>query len=389
MWPEMTDEQLRNEALFIGTVDPDTYIKERREMERAEQADYQASLEPGRLVIAKRNRERRERKHKKQDLKERQRAHERKRLDRQEAIWDAADKVREAVQEQANGEEDAADFDALTPEVVLTETEKLPALWKRDDGETLLYAGRVNALYGLPSVGKSWLALMVAISAIKKGGNVLWLDFEDRPNTLARRAALLGGLQYVIDRDKFRFGIPELSESEPALESALEWLKEGNENSLVVIDSCESAGAPSDGQPIDDFFDKYVERWKKAEIGVCLLDHIPKRSQDRPKGPIGSVHKLSRLDGAALVVSGQPWSKTTNGQLKLVVEKDRHGDLPAPFGKTATLVKGEYKTVDGERTFAYYVTIDGEANEQTIDDTALAGIPHIGSLQAQWAAQTR
>ena len=162
-----------------------------------------------------------------------------------------------------------------------------------------------------------------------------------------------------------------MSESEPALESALEWLKEGNENSLVVIDSCESAGAPSDGQPIDDFFDKYVERWKKAEIGVCLLDHIPKRSQDRPKGPIGSVHKLSRLDGAALVVSGQPWSKTTNGQLKLVVEKDRHGDLPAPFGKTATLVKGEYKTVDGERTFAYYVTIDGEANEQTIDDTAL------------------
>ena len=208
MWPEMTDEQLRNEALFIGTVDPDTYIKERREMERAEQADYQASLEPGRLVIAKRNRERRERKHKKQDLKERQRAHERKRLDRQEAIWDAADKVREAVQEQANGEEDAADFDALTPEVVLTETEKLPALWKRDDGETLLYAQRVNGLYGEPSVGKSWLALMVALSAIKKGGNVLWLDFEDKPNTLARRAALLGGLQHVTDRSKFRFGIP-------------------------------------------------------------------------------------------------------------------------------------------------------------------------------------
>ena len=147
------------------------------------------------------------RKAEKRELKERQRAHERKRLDRQEAIWDAADKVREAVETPPDVDGDET-FESLTPQVELTETEKLPALWKRDDGETLLYAGRVNALYGLPSVGKSWLALMVAISAIRKGGNVLWLDFEDKPDTLARRAALLGGLQHVIDRSKFRFGIP-------------------------------------------------------------------------------------------------------------------------------------------------------------------------------------
>ena len=150
------------------------------------------------------------RKVEKRVLKQRQRAHETQRLDRQEAIWDAADKIREEVQAKAEGDDVAAadDFESLTPEVVLADTEKLPALWKRDDGETLLYAQRVNGLYGEPSVGKSWLALMVALSAIKKGGNVLWLDFEDKPNTLARRAALLGGLQHVTDRSKFRFGIP-------------------------------------------------------------------------------------------------------------------------------------------------------------------------------------
>ena len=263
-------------------------------------------------------------------------------------------------------------FESLTPVVELTETEKLPALWKRDDGETLLYAKRVNALYGEPSVGKSWLALMVAISAIKKGGNVLWLGFRGQtrhpsPSRCPARRPTARHRPF----DKFRFGIPELSENETALESALTWLQEGNEFSTVIIDSCESAGAPSDGQPIGDFFDKFVQRWKEAELGVVLLDHIPKRKLDRPRGPIGSTHKLSRLDGAALVVSGLPWSKTTGGKLKLVVDKDRHGDLPAPTGKTATLVVGDYQTVNGEKTFAYHVTIDGEENEQTIDDTAL------------------
>ena len=148
-------------------------------------------------------------------------------------------------------------------------------------------------------------------------------------------------------------------------------MKEGNEYSTVIIDSCESAGAPSDGQPIGDFFDKYVQRWKEAEVAVLLLDHIPKRKVDRPRGPIGSTHKLSRLDGAALVVSGLPWSKTTGGKLKLVTDKDRHGDLPAPTGKTATLVVGEYQTVNGEKTFAYHISADGEETEQTLDDASL------------------
>ena len=112
---------------------------------------------------------------------------------------------------------------------------------------------------------------MIAISAIKKGGNILWLDFEDKPDTLARRAALLGGLQHVIDRDKFRFGIPELSENETALESALTWLKGGNEYSTVIIDSCESAGAPSDGGAVDAWFDKFVSQWREAGIGVVML----------------------------------------------------------------------------------------------------------------------
>ena len=67
----------------------------------------------------------------------------------------------------------------------------LPALLTRSDGETLLYAGKVNTVFGEPGMSKTWIAIKAAIEAIEHAGRVLWWDFEDKPDTLFRRVESL------------------------------------------------------------------------------------------------------------------------------------------------------------------------------------------------------
>ena len=75
--------------------------------------------------------------------------------------------------------------------------ETLPALLARSDGATILYAGKVNSVFGEPGMGKSWIAIQAALAALEQGGRVLWWDFEDRPDTLYRRAEALGKLDLI------------------------------------------------------------------------------------------------------------------------------------------------------------------------------------------------
>ena len=115
------------------------------------------------------------------------------------------------------------------------------------------------------------------------------------------------------------------------LSNAIEWLAEAGQYSLVVIDAAESSGAPSDGAPVTEWFKKMIDPFQhrnKRSVGVLVLDHVPKRRQDCPRGAIGSQYKLARVDGAAFGLSGRPWTKTQDGVMTLRLEKDRPGDVP-------------------------------------------------------------
>ena len=74
----------------------------------------------------------------------------------------------------------------------------------RDDGRTILYESKLNSVFGEPGVGKTWVAIMAAISAVRNGSNVLWWDFEDRQATLATRLAALGA-DDLIENPALRF----------------------------------------------------------------------------------------------------------------------------------------------------------------------------------------
>ena len=247
-----------------------------------------------------------------------------------------------------------------------------PAILERNDGRTLLYAGKLNSVFGEPGVGKSWVALVGAVSALRKGGRVLWLDFEDTASTLAVRAKALGVLGEV-ESPNFRFLAPSFAEDDGNFHVAATWLAD-RPYSLVVLDSLEAAGCPSDGGDVMPWFQKFSHPFRDRGVGRLFLDHVPKQRLDRPRGGIGSQRKLAEVDGAALAVGGRPWTKNSGGSLKLVIHKDRGGDLPGSIGKTIALIHGEYTSGN----LGYWIVapdVEAEGVDVTLDV-----LSHIASL---------
>ena len=218
------------------------------------------------------------------------------------------------------------------------EASELPAILTRSDGRTLLYEGRLNAIFGEPGLAKSWLALMACIEVVRTGTRVIWWDFEDRPDTIVTRLKALGAGE-LVDSEKLIYATPGLADDAGEMDRMAGWMARGPRPGLVVIDSVESAGLPTDSNDAAPWYAKHVDPFEDAGAGILLLDHVPKRKLDRPKGPIGSTHKLARLSGAGLFISGTPWTKEADGRIVLTNHKDRPGDLPAPLMKAVAVVE--------------------------------------------------
>ena len=263
----------------------------------------------------------------------------------------------------------------------------LPALLKRQDGATILYAGKLNWLFGIPGSGKSWVAIIAANEAILCGGRVLIMDYEDSKATFQRRAALIG-LNPALHADNMIYAAPGLTDSPTARAEAQQWLADAMDASmsLVVIDSAESSGCPSDGLNVNPWIQRMVQPWRDVGTGVLVIDHQPKRSEDRPLGPIGSQRKLAAVDGAALECSGLPWTKAKAGKIILANHKDRGGDLDAAVRKALAVIVGTY-TGEGEaRAFGYTIEQPEQQEDvaslsvQILDAVIDAGTAGIGSL---------
>ena len=222
--------------------------------------------------------------------------------------------------------------------------EKRPALWTRDDGETILYKGCLNWIAGMWASGKSWVGLMASFNAER---TIYW-DFEDKPQTMGERAKVLGKLPQVTDAESFRYVAgPNLTDDENAFRAAVEWLDDG----LLVIDTAGSAGCPMDGADVRPWILKHVKPWRENNATVVVLDHLPK-SSERDPGPIGSQHKSAASDGAVLSIPGRScWNaKDRAGRISIFLEKDRHGQLPAVANEVVATVEGRW-TSEGDFAF--------------------------------------
>ena len=219
----------------------------------------------------------------------------------------------------------------------------LPALLQRSDGATLLYEGKVNFVFGSPSSGKSFFCEYVIGETLMRGVRCLWWDFEDSPQTFLRRANTMGMDIKAFWRDGlFKYIKDDMSDSDRAMREAMEWLSGGDGPGLVVVDAAESSGAPSDGADVRPWLQKHLIPPKNLGNTVLVADHVGKHREGRPLGPIGSQHKLAFMD-AGLYLEGTPWTTKLDGFVKIVVHKDRPGEMPAPRGKAVARLEAKHE----------------------------------------------
>lgn len=247
--------------------------------------------------------------------------------------------------------------------------EKRPGLLQRDDGERLLYQDALNFVYGLPGCGKSWVTLLAAKDALDQGGRVLLWNWEDTIGTVGRRARVLGALDMFRNPDRFRHVTSVNLKADGATENAQSWLGEHTDRgrpALVVIDTTGASGCPQDGSDIYGWLAEHVNSWRAVGATVLCVDHIPKRPEQRPKGPIGAQAKLAAVDGSALLVGGTPWTQRHPGRIYLVVEKDRHGEQPAAAGQVVAVIRGDY---DSNGAFKVAIDVPRQEDEAESGDS--------------------
>ena len=226
--------------------------------------------------------------------------------------------------------------------------EILPSAMVRDDGKTLLYANCFNMAAGLPASGKSWFAAIAIAQTLQADGRAVYIDFEDKPETFGARMMVLGGealMRMVEDSDRFAyvngFDLQENGNQPEAVEWVLEAVNADRRN-LVVFDSLGSGGCPMNGDDVRSWFAANIDPFRKIVATVLALDHIPKRAENRPDGPIGSQHKRATIDGASLRIYGTPWTRTQGGSIGIANDKDRHGQLPAPLRQPLGAIRGDW-----------------------------------------------
>ena len=98
-------------------------------------------------------------------------------------------------------------------------TSAIPPILFRSDGETLMYAGMLNTIFGEPGSGKSWLALMAVIQGVRDGRRSVWWDFESSTSTLATRLVALGAAD-LVGCDDILWATPDLAGDKAAIEKS-------------------------------------------------------------------------------------------------------------------------------------------------------------------------
>ena len=205
----------------------------------------------------------------------------------------------------------------------------------RRDGKHLLYPGAVHSIAGEPGSGKSWVAIVAAAQQLELGHPVLYIDHEDRPSAIVARLLAVGTARDAIAAH-LRYVRPEtaLDASGWAHVAAA---AEGAH--LAVIDGITEAmvlhGLETNSN--DDaaaWLALLPNRLANLGCAVVQIDHVTKNTDTRGRYAIGAQHKLAGITGTAykLVVS-RPMARGSKGHAKLVIDKDKHGDV-GPVGVT-------------------------------------------------------
>jgi hypothetical protein len=219
------------------------------------------------------------------------------------------------------------------------EEEEPPSMLKREDGNCLLYAGKINAIFGESESGKTWIALEAIRQELEKNNIVFYLDFEDSARSILNR---LKTLRVPTDKFKlFRYANPD----EPLGEGVGEIMRTeimAYLPTLIVVDGVNAAmnllGLDLEkNKDATHFSQKVLKPLRIGGAGILTIDHVTKSKDNRGNYAIGAQAKRADIDGAAFAVSvAMPFGRGIDGALDITCTKDRPGFVRAicPDAKT-------------------------------------------------------
>lgn len=202
---------------------------------------------------------------------------------------------------------------------------------RRNDGEHLIYPGKVHSFYGESESGKSWLAQIAAAELLRQFKKVTYIDFESDAADVVARLQLLKVTQAEILQN-FTYIRPEAARDhdDPYWQALLA----PGANSLVVIDGVTEALTMWGGETKDnDSITRWMRLFPRAIAGasgaaVVQIDHVTKNTETRGRFAIGGQSKLATIDGAAYLVEPlEAMAPGRVGSLTIRVTKDRPGHV--------------------------------------------------------------
>jgi len=207
-----------------------------------------------------------------------------------------------------------------------------PEYLQRLDDVSLFYRGKVNGLIGESESGKTWVALLAVLQALRARQSVLYLDFEDTAPGIISRLRSMGATDD--DLACLAYVGPD-EDLGPNAKRDLRDAIEATPPDLIVIDGFNAAMTLL-GLELTDNTDatKFSQMLLKplASTGACVVyvDHVPKSKDARGKGGIGAQAKRAMTTGCAIAVDVvDPFGRGMTGRLRLTVDKDRPGHVRA------------------------------------------------------------
>lgn len=208
----------------------------------------------------------------------------------------------------------------------------LPTIGERNDGAHILYAGKINGIYGDPETAKTWFALHLATQTLNNGGTVALIDIDHNgENDTVERMRKLGISDHHIgDPTHFRYYIPE---------TPTELLNTRNDITTFHPTLCilDSIGELIPMLGLDSNSNDDISRGYRAMLtplaqehtAVLTIDHLAKAGKTDGYA-IGGIAKKRIINGAyyhaeAITIP----APGTIGKIRLTVTKDRPGGIRA------------------------------------------------------------
>ena len=220
----------------------------------------------------------------------------------------------------------------------------LPSVGERNDGAHILYAGKINGIYGDPETAKTWFALHLAQQVLSAGGTVALIDIDHNgENDTVDRLRKLGvNDQLISNPAHFRYYTPETpAELLATRDNIIE-----QHPTLCILDSIGELipmlGLDSNSN--DDISRGYramLTPLAQEHTAVLTIDHLAKAGKSDHGYAIGGIAKKRIINGAyyhaeALSIP----APGIVGKVRIMVTKDRPGGIRehAPQGSLGNFI---------------------------------------------------